>query len=456
MYKVQQFIFKPLQTLLGKNQGDTIQRFIAKTAAGGIGLKIINVGLVYTMNLLLARFLGAAGYGSYAYAIAWLNLLIIPAVLGLEGLTTREVAVYHSQSKWGLMHGLLRWSNQVVILTSIILALVSTLVIWLWIPTSNSMGPLFVIAMISLPFMALARLRQSAMNALKRIILGYLPESLIRPTLIIILLVGSYFAFEGNLSVSWVMGIYTIASGVAFLVGNNLLEKALPQPCQQAPLEYQAKVWLRSALPMLFIGGMYIINNQTDTIMLGVMKDTEAVGLYSVANRIAAMISFVVVAFNTSLGSTFASLHAEGNKRKLQQIVTQGCRMVFLAAFPMFLIFTVFGSGFLSLFGSDFIQGKTTLIILCLGQLVNTFTGSVALLLLMTGHEKDTAIGVTTSAVLNIFLNIILIPEWGVEGAATATASSMALWNLILAIFAYQRLGINSTIFLENLGGNKK
>ena len=447
MYKVQQFIFKPLQTLLGKNQGDTIQRFIAKTAAGGIGLKIINVGLVYTMNLLLARFLGAAGYGSYAYAIAWLNLLIIPAVLGLEGLTTREVAVYHSQSQWGLMQGLLRWSNQVVGIMSIILVSASMFILWRWIPTSGSTLSVFGIAMLSLPFMAFARLRQSAMNALKGVVIGSIPESLIRPIFIITLLVGSYIVFDGTVQVTWVMGIYTVASGVAFIVGSYLLEIALPKECQQANAEYKPLAWFRGSLPMLFIGGMYIVNGQTDTIMLGAMKAPEAVGLYTVANRGSTIIGFVVQAFDAPLASVFASLYAEGNKRKLQNIVTKSCRMVLLATLPLTMVLIFLGHWFLLLFGEDFIQGKTVLTILCLGHMVNAFTGAVTMLLLMTGNERDTAIGVATSAVVNIILNTILIPRWGVEGAATATAISMVLWNIILVISAYKRLGINSTIF---------
>ncbi|NET91585.1 MAG: oligosaccharide flippase family protein, partial [Kamptonema sp. SIO1D9] len=205
-------------------------------------------------------------------------------------------------------------------------------------------------------------------------------------------------------------------------------------------------LWLRSALPMLLIGSLYIVNNQTDTVMLGAMKDSEAVGIYTVANRGASLITFVLVAFNTSLAPTFASLYAQGDKRRLQRVVTKGCRMVLLAALPIAFALIAFGYWFLLLFGAEFVQGQTALTILSFGQLANAATGSVALLLIMTGHERDTAIGISASALLNIILNAILIPQWGVEGAATATATSTFFWNIILVVFAQKRLQINSTV----------
>ena len=439
--------FKPLQQLVGKGKKDDSQSFIAKTAAGGVGSKIINVALIYILNLLLARFLGTSGYGSYTYVIAWLNLLIIPAVLGLEGLTTREIAIYNSKSQWGLLQGLLRWSNRTVGITSIILASITLFILWFWIPASSLTISVFGVGMIALPFMALARLRQSAMNALKHIIVGYLPESLVRPILMIILLVGSYVVFDKVPSVTWVISIYTVTCGIAFILGNHLLERALPKPCQQVTAEYRPLEWLRGALPMLLIGGMYIVNGQTDTIMLGAMQEPAAVGLYTVANRGSTIVGFVLQAFDTSLASIFASHYAGGRKEELQNIVTKSCRMILMVTLPIAMTLILCRHWFLLIFGADFVQGKTALTILCIGQLINAFTGAVTMLLLMTGHERDTAAGVATSAILNIVLNAVLIPRWGLEGAATATAISMAVWNIILVIAVYKRLGLNSTVF---------
>ncbi|MBZ8179099.1 flippase [Oscillatoria salina] len=444
--RLKQHLLNSGQKLIRKTQSDSLQGFIARVAAGTFGIKVANAFLAYAISLLLARILGAEGFGSYAYALAWVSLLLIPAVLGLEGVITREVAVYQTKSNWSLAHGLLRWANQVVLLSALILGILAAVVIWVLTPTSDSQTLFtFLIAIISLPFAALARLRQSAMQAIQRIVIGQVPEMLVRPILLIILL-GGLSLLGISLSTPWAMGMNTAATGIAFLVGAYLLDRYLPENIKHTPAEYRPLLWLRSALPMLLIGSLYIVNNQTDTVMLGAMKDSEAVGIYTVANRGASLITFVLVAFNTSLAPTFASLYAQGDKRRLQRVVTKGCRMVLLAALPIAFALIAFGYWFLLLFGAEFVQGQTALTILSFGQLANAATGSVALLLIMTGHERDTAIGISASALLNIILNAILIPQWGVEGAATATATSTFFWNIILVVFAQKRLQINSTV----------
>jgi O-antigen/teichoic acid export membrane protein len=100
---------------------------------------------------------------------------------------------------------------------------------------------------------------------------------------------------------------------------------------------------------------------------------------------------------------------------------------------------------YLNLFGENYLSGRSALFILCVGQLVNAATGSVGVLLNMTGHERAMVISVGMSAGLNICLNIFLIPRWGIDGAAVATIISLTFVNLVKVRWAYRYLGINVT-----------
>ncbi|MFO7971597.1 MAG: polysaccharide biosynthesis C-terminal domain-containing protein, partial [Desulfobacterales bacterium] len=101
-------------------------------------------------------------------------------------------------------------------------------------------------------------------------------------------------------------------------------------------------------------------------------------------------------------------------------------------------------------FGAVFVNSYLPLVILMAGQMVNSAAGSVAFLLNMTGHERDTAKGVACAAGINIVLNLILIPPLGINGAATATAVSMVVWNVLLWWMVRKRLRINSMAFNLN------
>jgi O-antigen/teichoic acid export membrane protein len=148
---------------------------------------------------------------------------------------------------------------------------------------------------------------------------------------------------------------------------------------------------------------------------------------------------------NSVLSPTFATLYAEGKREQLQQVVTHSTRLISLFALVMTLGLIALRYSILQLFGAEFIQGQTALIILSIGYLVNALTGSVGLLLNMTRHAKFSAATVAFAALLNVCLNWLLIPKWGVNGAATATAISMIVGNVISAIWVRQKLGIKST-----------
>ena len=100
----------------------------------------------------------------------------------------------------------------------------------------------------------------------------------------------------------------------------------------------------------------------------------------------------------------------------------------------------------LGLFGPEFTRGYWALAILTVGQLVNASVGSVGFLMSMTGHQREAARVFAGAAVLNVVLNASLIPLWGINGAAIATATTTIIWNVALALYVWRRLGVRATI----------
>jgi O-antigen/teichoic acid export membrane protein len=101
----------------------------------------------------------------------------------------------------------------------------------------------------------------------------------------------------------------------------------------------------------------------------------------------------------------------------------------------------------MAVFGPEFERGSTALSILLVGQVVNVAAGPVGVLLTMTGHEKRVAAAVGASACCNLLLNLLLIPRFGIEGAAVASAVSLILWNAAMLLWSLRRLRINPTVF---------
>jgi len=442
--QARRYVGSLVRVLLGKEGQGSLKAHMVRGTVGSFALKVVNTVLAFGTSLLLARLLGAKEYGVYAYAISWAQLLAIPAVMGLNTLLVREVAKYKTLEDWGFLRGILRWSDRVVLLTSIGIAAVFSLIVWfLRGKFSPEVRTALWIAMGLVPLLSFLLLRQGGLQGLGYVVEAQVPQLFLLPATFFVLTIGGYFAF--GLSGAVAVGLRLIAGLVAVIAAVFLLRKNLPEPVTGVPPLYRQREWVRSALPLLFVGAASIINQQISTVMIGSVLGPKETGIFDIARRAAMVVTFAITAVNMPLAPTVASLYARGETERLQRIVTKTARAALLVSLLIGFSLIIFRRWLFLLFGKGFIGGGTVLIILCLGEVTSTGIGSVALLLNMTGHEQDTAKGIGISAGLNIILNMALIPIWGIEGAAAATAISTVAWHILLAVWVYRRIGIHST-----------
>lgn len=436
-----------LELVAGTAETSRVWNRLVKAATGTFAIQVASIGLHFIVGVLLARVLGVTGYGIYNYAFACIALLEVPAVFGQKAILVRNVAAYDAQSAWGLMAGLLKWADSMVIFLSATIAFLGVAVTWMLANRLDSQTvSALQMALLLLPWVALTRLRQAALQGLHHIVAAQLPEKVIRP-LVLSLLVGcAYFFLQDDLSATWAVGLSNIAMGVAFVVAKRALDLALPAPVKVAAPKYEARLWTHSAIPIMFIVGMNIINGRADILMLGTMKGSAEVAIYSVADRGAQFVVFAMTALSVPLNPIIASLYASGQTKELQHIVTKSTRLVFCVSCLIVAGLTVFGHWFLLLFGRGFTEGYLAMAILNSGQLFTVAMGPVGWLLVMTGKQRDAALvsGITTG--LNIILNFLFIPKWGVEGAATATTISTVVGSILLAMMVSKKLQVHSTV----------
>lgn len=439
-----------IHILLNREGIGSLRDHLIQGASWSLALKIVSTGLAFATSVLLARLLGAEGYGIFAYAIAIVSLLSVPASLGLPQLLVRNIAAYRARSEWGLMRGLLVKANTWVLLSSVGLGTMAALIAWLLAGRStNPTVMAFWLALLILPINALNNLRSSTLRGLHYVVLGQLPEFLIKPLSFLLLVVAAHLLLGDVFNAPWAVGMQVTATALGLGAGVLFLLNRLPSEVTASDAMYDTTAWARSALPFLFIGGMQMIYKNTDIVMLGALSGAEAAGVYRVVTRGADLVAFVLIAVNMVLQPTVARFYAAGEIQRLQRLVTKSARMIFLGSLPIALVLILFGQWILLIFGQEFTVGASALAVLSVAQLINAGMGSVALVLSMTGHERKTAVGVAVAACINVVLNASLIPLWGIEGAATATATSITIWNILLAIWVYKELKIYPTVLGE-------
>ena len=440
-----------LRGLWGK--GGTLRQHLARAAAGSALLTVSSKLLMLLTSVVLARWMGAEGYGVYATGMALALLLTVPTGLGLPTLVIRLLASYRVHRQWGQMRGLLVRGNQAVLVASLATVGLAVAVIW---ASADRLGAdkatAYSLAMLLIPLTALGAMRSAALRGLHHVILGQLPESLIMPGLFLTLAVG-FWVTQGEtaaLSPQWAIFARVVATAAAFGVGAVLLLKRIPPAVREATPEFDLHAWARSTLPLLFIAGINIINAQTDILMLAALRGSESAGIYQAAVRGAELVAFSLVIVNMAIQPSIARLYATGDKGRLQRLATLGARAATVAALPLAAVMILWGAPIMAtVFGSDFARGAVALGILSAAQIVNAFTGPANSLLDMTGHQNDTLKALIVGVFANLALNALLIPRWEIVGAAVATGTSLMLWNTLLVILVQRRLGVNATAIVR-------
>lgn len=147
------------------------------------------------------------------------------------------------------------------------------------------------------------------------------------------------------------------------------------------------------------------------------------------------------------MGALISAKHTKGEHQGLQKLLTAIARATMLGTLPIALILWIWPEEVLTLlFGKPFVAGAFALVILVSANFFSVFMGQVGHVISMVGHEKYTAYAALVAAAINIVLNYMLIPLYGMNGAAIATASSIVIWNALLGIWTVQKTGYHCTV----------
>jgi O-antigen/teichoic acid export membrane protein len=423
------------------------------TAAGATLLLSVSARvLILLTSILLARWLGAAAYGAFATAAAALAVLAIFSSLGFPVLVARLLAAYRERGDWQFMRGLISHSSLVVVVVSSLVAALVALIAWKFGDhmTATQLETIWW-AMATLPLVCLMEVHAGSLRGLHRPLVSQFSQNLVLPWFFLAALIAWRFgAVDASLALTPVTAfslrfLSTLAAALAGLWG---LLYCLPGQLKTVRPQFDRKHWYRSARPLVFVGLAAVIMTQTDILMLSALRGSEAAGVYQAAARGAELVAFSLLIIATVTQATIARLYSIGDLARLQRLVTVAARSALALSLPVAVVLIVFAEPLLGLvFGSDFERGAGCLVILCVAQLFNVAVGMVGLILNMTGHERDAALGLAFGALTNISANAVLIPAWDIYGAAAATGLSVIVWNILLIIAVRKRTGLRSTVF---------
>ncbi len=427
----------------------SIIQLLFKGAASSFAVKTAGVGLAFILQVTLARITGKEEYGLYTYVIAWVTIASMLSPLGINRTAVKFIPSYIASKNYTALRSYIHWALLFTLITSMTVSSAAALGLnYSAIITDNNLLTLLLIGCILIPLNAIAQLGMEIIRAFHRVILAEFSYIILRPLLIIVgIFIWHLYTRQSPTAATVIYAnIFTgiIVLALLYQSANSLL-KPLPKK-QLTTSQTETRLWLATALPLLFVVAGNLILGRTDIIMLGIINDTTDSGLYNAASRISLLISLPLLSINMIIAPMIAQLHAHKRIPELRELVTKAAWFGFLSCAVLAIFVFLFSGALLALFGPAFSSQESTLKILLIGLIISSIAGPAGYLLAMTGNQKILAAIVGLAAVLNILLNYLLIPSYGTVGAAIATTSSLSVSSIAMTWAAINRIKINPSI----------
>ena len=221
-------------------------------------------------------------------------------------------------------------------------------------------------------------------------------------------------------------------------------DAALAPGTAPAPLpegELRKRFW-SFAIPRSFAGVFALTIMWVDALLLGAMEGTEAVGVYTAATRWLIVGNFAGNAVTIAFGPQISAVLASDRDGAAGRLFRSAAAWFILLAWPPYLTAMVFAPFLVTAFGSDFGDGAAVIVITGIGFLFSSAAGPIDMLLLMAGRSRLSLINTGVALVTNVGANLLLIPVWGIRGAALAWTCSLVVANGLPLVQMYRLLGI--------------
>ena len=193
--------------------------------------------------------------------------------------------------------------------------------------------------------------------------------------------------------------------------------------------EYREKI-LKHSYPMFLTASIMFLMGYVDSFMISYYLDEYQVGIYGACISLSMIITFIPMAIGGYISPKVAQAYSNKNQEEVKSIFKNSLKLIAITTIPIFVTIIYFSDFFLGLFGQEFTIATTTLMIVSIGYLSESLCGPVGFILNMTDNQHVFMKILLVSLLINIIFNALLIPRYGINGAAIALMLSMLFWTL--------------------------
>ena len=397
----------------------------------------------YVVVVFLGRLLGPAQYGLYGIGLTIMALGGLAASLGVEHGVIRYGSRYRSSDAPRLKGVILESLGVAAVVGSLFGIAMYLLAPWVANGIFGKPGLEQVLRGFSLGllFYPILRVAAASTRISQRMRYSVYSEELTGPVVFLVLFAVLY-SFGWKLMAA-VIG-HVASTGVATVVALFLLVRLFPVLREQVTSTFMPiRELISFSVPTAMSSMMGLIAMWLDRLMVGYYLSEIETGVYLAASQISFLFTILLISFNSIFTPMIADLYHQGATRRLDELFKVSTRWGFYLGVPVFLVIALVPNQLLGvIFDSRYLSGSWPMVILSAGQMVNLATGAVGFLLVMSGREKRWMLASGVALTANFFLNMALIPRYGLVGAAVATAIAVTLLFSFGLLLVHRSLGL--------------
>lgn len=416
-----------------------------RSIASGTGLsmlgRVVNGGLSFLYGVVIARLLDVHSVGVIMLALTLIRIAEFIGRMGLELGVLHHVAILAGRGDLAAVRGTVRNGIRLVMVFSaalaVLLALGATPMAAIF--DMPDLAGLMRLLSLSLVPTSITMILLAGLLGLRHYAANTITERMVLPAANLGLCVVLLLAGAGVVGAGWA---YMAAALLTLPLAARYFARAVPR-CAQPGTAVSSRELLRFSAPALMVIVLTQLLFWADIVMLGLLRSATEVGIYSAAARTAFVANMIVAAAGQIFAPTISSLYSRGDLAQLEALYKTVGKWIFLVTSPVVALLLLLPGDILSAFGPAFTAGSTALMILALSQLVDAATGTSTFMLTMSGRLRLMVLNTGTAFALNVALNALLVPRYGIDGAAAATFVALGVFQLMALLQTRMKLGMH-------------
>ena len=402
-----------------------------------IGILLSKI-FTYVYRIIIARHFGPEIYGLFSLAIMTIGWLVAFSSLGLTHGLLRFIPLYRGKKQINRIKHILKISTTILFFSSIIAGLIlffSADFISIKIFHNSDLIIFLKIFSFLIPFIIFSSILLATLRAFEEIswysFIFNILQNCVKVVFIILLI---FLGFKVHAIIfSYFLGFLSM-----FLVAYFVCKHKLPEIFGKYKLNKKIKSKINKEFvsyswPIMFSTILGTMLFWVDSFLIGYFMGATDVGFYNAAVPIVLLIGFAPELFMQLFFPLINRKFSHKNLRVIKELSQQVGKWIFILNFPLFLMMILFPGAIINIFfGETYLVAENSLRILAIGNFILYLLYISYNLISMIGKSKLLLINTSIALIINIILNLILIPKYGINGAAFSTTIVLILLSMAL------------------------